>query len=206
MRWPPAVSVFQRCHWPVKNTALRSIAHFVLSTFCALLSLISWQEVRSRHVPIREQRYSSQAEAVSTYCCGSSASIPLLLSFDLMSTFQLVHNSREAMMRRLIFSHLTSQNHQILSASKKSQAISRFEPAKIKSPTHLGFKNLLTIWSINFFKKGVTHGRLLICHPTIFTALLLSQSQAWITAHPHWIHLHTMQMWSYIVVVNSFYS
>lgn len=33
---------------------------FFLSTCCALLSLISWQQVESRHVPIREWRYCSE--------------------------------------------------------------------------------------------------------------------------------------------------
>lgn len=45
--------------WPVRNTALSSTVRFVLSTCWALFSPISWQEVRSCHVPIMEQRYCS---------------------------------------------------------------------------------------------------------------------------------------------------
>lgn len=125
---------------------------FFLSTCCALLSLISWQEVGSRHVPIREQRYCSEVfsanmKTVSAYCYGSSASIPVLLSSDLKSIFQPAHTSREDMMiRTFFFPHLTGQNHQIVQTSKKrklSWGIFKTSQHRMQSLICHGLKNVL---------------------------------------------------------------
>lgn len=72
-----AMSLTCQKYWTSKHCP------FFLSTCCALLSLISWQEVGSHHVPIREQRYCSEVlspslKTVRAYCYGWPASIPLL--------------------------------------------------------------------------------------------------------------------------------
>lgn len=53
------------------------------STCCALLSLISWQELGSRHVPIREQRYCGavlSANLRKSALC-ATGHVPALLAF-----------------------------------------------------------------------------------------------------------------------------
>lgn len=148
-----AMSLTCQKYWTSKHCP------FFLSACCALLSLISWQEVGSQHVPIREQRFCSKVfspnlKTVSAYCYGSSISIPLLLSSDLKSIFQPAHTSREDMLIRTFSPHFTGQNHQIVQTSKKANYLKIFQkwPAK-NIISYMPWTEKCFKWVISFHLK-----------------------------------------------------
>lgn len=100
------------------------------STCCALLSLISWQELGSRHVPIREQRYCGEVLSAnlreSALCVtGHVPALPTLLSSDLKRAEEVAnlrYDKRDFFfLSPFLQSHLACGNHSTWKISKKKK-------------------------------------------------------------------------------------